>query len=72
MRKRAAWWILFSVMIWFSGHGVAAAEKKGPIMKMQSTEFDSGAVNEGAAIRHTFIVSNGGDELLEIQKVVPG
>jgi len=46
--------------------------KQGPLMVLQEGEFDFGQVKEGSSITHDFIVTNLGDETLEIKKVSPG
>lgn len=49
-----------------------AQEKKGPRLSVKEKVFDAGEVDEGNTIEHAFIVSNGGDEVLKIEKVKPG
>jgi len=44
----------------------------GPRAVLRENLFDAGNVKEGERVSHDFIVSNPGDEPLEILKVAPG
>ena len=48
-----------------------AAEAGGPKIVLPEPKFDFGAVPAGHRVEHVFEVRNGGDAVLEIQKVQP-
>ncbi len=56
----------------FLGNGVLAREDKGPKIVIKEPIYDSGDVQEGEDIEHSFQIFNEGDEILEISKVRPG
>jgi hypothetical protein len=50
----------------------AATNALGPRMTFDSNEYHFGKVISGELVKHVFIVSNAGDQTLEITKVAPG
>jgi len=47
-------------------------EPQGPIITFESTVFGSESINSGDGVAHAFVVTNRGDEDLEIFRVQPG
>ena len=47
-------------------------EAKKPRMLIKQPLFDAGKIDEGNVIKHTFLVSNIGNDTLEIKDVRPG
>jgi hypothetical protein len=52
--------------------GAVGAEQAGPKMVIKELEYDFKQVKEGEVIEHSFLVSNKGDQVLEIRQVKPG
>jgi hypothetical protein len=48
------------------------AERKGPRIEIKQESVNLGKVFEGNQVRHTFEISNSGDETLVIEQVQPG
>jgi len=44
----------------------------GPLLSIEPAEFDFGFVPQNSKVSHTFSLENSGDELLVINKVIPG
>jgi hypothetical protein len=47
----------------------AAQDRRGPRIEVAEEKFDFGTVTEGSETAHIFSIRNGGDEVLEINKV---
>src|SRR5277367_5356478 len=49
-----------------------ASPAPGPIIQVDNTMFDFGKVTTGEKVRHNYIVTNTGNETLQITNVHPG
>lgn len=56
----------------FSLAATISSAAGGPLLTIESAEFDFGFVPQNSKIIHTFYLRNTGDELLVIDKVIPG
>ena len=73
MKKELSIGILITILFLGFNFSNAPAEKtKGPKMIIKEKSFDFKQVDEGESIEHAFIVTNEGDEALEIKKVKTG
>jgi len=50
----------------------AVSPAQGPIIQVDRVEYDFGRVTSSEKIRHTYILTNAGNQLLEIANVHPG
>lgn len=56
----------------FFCHLAWAQETKKPKLVIKEPIFDTGEIDEGKIVKHTFSVYNSGDATLEIKNVRPG
>jgi hypothetical protein len=61
--------ILISASLGAGGRLLPAEEQKGPRLEIKEEHYDAGKVAQGEQVVHVFEVRNGGDAVLEIQKV---
>ncbi len=57
---------LFVVFFLFSS--LAFAQLFQPTLILQQTSFDFGDIKQGDKVSHTFVISNGGGDLLKISR----
>jgi len=67
-RTRFALLVLAATAVAAGGY---AAEHRGPRISVEQPRFDFGTVRPGAQPEHVFEIKNVGDEVLEIQQVLP-
>ena len=68
---------LFAIVIGFCfvalwGNIALCVDDRGPRMTVEEREFDFKEVKEGTTLEHAFIITNKGNEPLEIISVRPG
>ena len=71
--KRVVFMVIIASVLFSSYCPMVNAQKPvGPRLVIDKKVFNANKVKEGEIIDHTFIVSNTGDSVLEINKVQPG
>jgi hypothetical protein len=68
--KRILWISMVLVVLVVAG-SLMAQELKGPRIIAKEVQYDFGKVVEGTLASHVFDIRNGGNETLDIERVVP-
>lgn len=68
--KRILWISMVLVALLAAG-SLTAQESKGPKIIAKEVQYDFGRVVEGTLASHVFEIRNGGNEPLDIERVMP-
>jgi hypothetical protein len=68
--KRILWASLVLMALLAAG-SLLAQESKGPRIIVKEVQYDFGKVVEGTLASHVFEIRNGGNEALDIERVMP-
>lgn len=60
--------IFFSVLMFSS---LSLAQLMSPKLTMLENEYDFGDINQGDKVSHVFVLTNGGSDVLKIEKIIP-
>jgi hypothetical protein len=64
--------VLIAVLVVFgAGKLLAAQDSKGPRIVAKEVQYDFGKVAAGTRVSHVFEISNGGNEPLDIERIMP-
>jgi hypothetical protein len=64
-------WISMVLAALLAAGSLMAQESKGPRIIAKEVQYDFGKVVEGTLASHVFDIRNGGNETLDIERVVP-
>jgi len=68
--KRIAWTSIVLAALLATG-SLMALESKGPKIIAKEVQYDFGKVVEGTQVSHVFEIRNGGNEPLDIERIMP-
>jgi len=68
--NRIAWISMVLVALLVAG-SLTAQESKGPKIIAKEVQYDFGKVIEGTEVTHIFEIRNGGNEPLDIERIMP-
>jgi Protein of unknown function (DUF1573) len=64
-------WISMVLVALLAAGSLMAQESKGPKIIAKEVQYDFGKVVEGTKVSHIFEIRNGGNEPLDIERIMP-